>query len=128
MNIRILAGLMLAGILAGCASPAGLSMSSPERLHQAYFYDLCDGWLVMKDPRVLEELKSRNLYSAQEMEQIKGHTISVGMSQSAARCSWGTAFTEHHTEFGSGLLVQWVYRDSSARVYIQDAKVSGYYQ
>ena len=104
----------------------GISMSSPERLHQAYFYDLCDSWLVMRDPRALEELRSRHIYTDEEMGQITRHTISVGMSASAARCSWGTAFTEHSTEFGSGLLIQRVYRDSNAYVYIQDAKVSGY--
>jgi hypothetical protein len=117
---------MLAVALVGCASPLGLSMSSPERLHQAYFYDLCDSWLVMRDPRVLEELRSRNLYSAEEMAQITRHTISVGMSASAARCSWGGSFREHTSElFGSSMLIQRAY-DSGAYVYIQDAKVSGY--
>lgn len=118
--------VVLVAILAGCASPMGISMSSPEQLHQAYFYDLCNSWLVMKDSNALEELRRRNLYTSHEMEQIRQHTISVGMTASAARCSWGTSFTEHTSEFGSGLLLQWVYRDSNALVYIQEGQVSGY--
>ena len=119
-------GFMLAGILAGCKSPMGIAMSSPEQLHQAYFYDLCDSWLIMKEPRVLDELRNRNLYTAKEMEQIRSHTISVGMAESAARCSWGKPAYENVSNFGGGQLVQWVYRDAGSYVYIKDEKVSGY--
>jgi len=104
----------------------GISMSSPERLHLAYFYDLCDSWLVMRDARVLEELRSRHLYTPEEMAQITNHTISVGMSASAARCSWGGSYYENVSNFGSGSLYQRVYRDTNAYVYIRDDKVTGY--
>ena len=118
--------IMLAAALTGCASPMGISMSSPEQLHQAYFYDLCDSWLVMKDPRVLDELRSRHLYTAEEMGQITNHTISVGMSASAARCSWGGSYDENVSNFGGGPLYQRAYRDSNAYVYVRDDKVTGY--
>jgi hypothetical protein len=101
-------------------------MSSPERLHQAYFYDLCDSWLVMKAPGVLEELRSRGIYTAAEMEQIRQNTISVGMSASAARCSWGGSYHENVSNFGGDTLYQRVYRDSNAYVYVKDDKVTGY--
>jgi hypothetical protein len=115
-------GICLAGILAGCAGPLGISMQSPEQLHQAYFYDLCQSWRIVHSESALAELRRRGTFTPDEMRQIQSNTVSIGMSQSAAKCSWGTPRAEHSTTLASGTSTQWAYEGASY-LYVRDEKV-----
>lgn len=123
----MLAGLVLAGILAGCTSiPAIEHASGPEKLKAFSTQDLCDAYGHSQQARILAELRGRGEFSDQDLEAIGAHAMRVGMTDGAARCSWGTDYAVFKVAGGDS--VRWVYLLTTSTLFVEQGAVTGFHQ
>jgi hypothetical protein len=125
MRVRLLAGLTLAGILAGCAtSPTllKLAMTSSATIKTMRTPDLCDAWVASGDERFLYEVHSRQLFDERDDREIMHHEVHVGMPVAAAECSWGT----RHTVESDGGSTRWLYAASGSLIVTRDGAVTSF--
>jgi hypothetical protein len=125
MSVRILAGFVLAGILAGCTSiPAIEHASSPEKLKTFSTQALCDAYGHSNQARLLDELRGRGQFSDQDLEAIGAHAMRVGMTDKAAQCSWGTDYAVFKVAGGDS--VRWVYLLKTSTLFVDNGAVTGF--
>jgi hypothetical protein len=99
---------------------------SESMLPGANVSDLCDYWLSTNRSMFFEEIKRRGLFDEKELDAVLTHKVYVGMSMTAARCSWGSAFSEHAQAIGSSMRVLWSYENGNDFLYIENGKVTGF--
>jgi hypothetical protein len=125
MSIRILAGVCLAGILAGCTSNLALERASPEKLKTVSTQNLCDLYSVSNQTRVIDELRGRKEFTDQDLEAIAAHSMRVGMTEQAARCSWGTLYVVH--KVAGGDVARWGYFQTSGYLFVDNGAVTSFH-
>lgn len=102
MKQFVLAAIMASAALAGCATPIQLKGGlGPPPASQCVDF------------------------SERELSAIKREKVYVGMSASAAKCSWGRPDRINRTTSAYGTREQWVYSFGSRRnyIYIQNGQV-----
>lgn len=125
MSVRILVGLCLVGILAGCTSiPAIEHASSPEKLRAFSTQDLCNAYGHSHQARILDELRGRSEFNNADLEAIGAHSMRVGMADKAARCSWGTDYAVFKVPGGAS--VRWVYLLTPSYLFVENGAVTGF--
>lgn len=98
--------------------------------------DLCTARIVSQNlgqedraQLAMAEIKRRGGFSAAELRAIEAHTAFVGMSETAALCSWGNAFDAvNTTTTAGGVSKQYVYRSEYTKtryLYSTNGRISG---
>lgn len=119
-------------MLGGCAgSPARISMASPEDLRAERGDNLCTAYAFGTGrDKARSELERRNALTPREWESVEKRAVFIGMSRTAALCSWGKPDRLNRTLTAAGTSEQWVYTCGSygrgcKYLYIRDGAVSG---
>jgi hypothetical protein len=106
-----IAATALALLLTACAgSPMRIAMSDPATLQAESTDKLCAayGQNLGRD-KVRAELQRRDALTAREWEHVDKRKVFIGMSSTAALCSWGSPDRINSTITGGGRSEQWVY-------------------
>jgi hypothetical protein len=116
----------LAGLVGGCAtSPRALATMSPRGLKTVPTVKLCDAYQFNNQTSLLNEIHERHEFTEEDFALLSTHAMRVGMSEAAARCSWGDNYFvapgTRHAE-----TQKWVYGLSKAFVFIRAGVVVNY--
>ena len=67
----------------------------------------------------IDELKRRNSLTPDELRLVRVHSIQIGISEIALKCSWGEPQHQTRTVMAGGASIQWIYGE---RNYVYTAK------
>jgi hypothetical protein len=116
----------LAVMLAGCAtSPIALSRATPDQLKPIATIKLCDAYIANNQAKLLDEIRARNEFSAEDLAAISTHSLRVGMTEKAARCSRGDTYITTKIALDPGV-TKWVFWDSGGYLFIKDGIVTSF--
>ena len=125
---------MVAGsVLSGCVTVTDSNVGSLGLV------DLCTARIVSenlgqadKADLAMAEIKRRGGFTTAELRAIQAHTVFVGMSETAAICSWGNAFDAvNTTSTVAGVTKQYVYRSEYTKtryLYAENGRITGIQQ
>jgi hypothetical protein len=97
---------------------------SLDALRSMQLSDLCDLFRRVKSPASLAEIKRRNTFSPSDMGLVSARKISIGMSEPAMLCAWGTPKDRNRTVNAGGVHIQWVY--DGTYVYTVNGKITSW--
>lgn len=73
---------------------------------------LCNQYRANKYPELINAIRDRAVFTTREVQHIERKTIFVGMTEGAARCSWGPADKVNRTTTRSGVDLQIIFGDT----------------
>ena len=122
--------VFISALMAAC-SP--MAVMSPEKLSTIDSNGLCKAYYDSPTQNIKAELVKRNALTEKEWSAVAKKNISIGMSETAMLCSWGSPGgwgDIHARSSANGTTKQYVYRVcrscGATYVYIRDGKVSSW--
>jgi len=110
-----------------------MAIMSPEKLSAIDSNGLCKAYYDSPTQNIKAELVKRNALTEKEWSAVAKKNISIGMSETAMLCSWGSpgGWGDIHTRSSAyGSTKQYVYRAcrscGATYVYVRDGKVSSW--
>lgn len=142
MKVQVVVGLLVLMIgltapLSGCAAndPFRIGMQSREKLKQHSTNELLDAYAINvrvwkkqppRDSALRQELESRGVFSPEQWGLIEQKTIRMGEPENLAWLSWGAPDDVVESVTAAGKTRSLWYQDSTAWVYTDGEKITGW--
>ncbi len=111
-SMKLVCGATILAALSGC-----VPIATEENVEKMPMAELCTSIIVARNlgnsssaVLAMSEIERRGQFSASELRHIRTNTVVPGMSEGAAICAWGNAYTDINvTTTAGGASKQYVY-------------------